>query len=108
MPAVYYIRTLRSMPPPISTSKGDVSFLVSTDPTVTSYAINVYAAGTSSPILVTVHLGLPHPIGSVITVNIASTLNALPAGNYDVTIVATNPGGSSESAVSNTFTVPLV
>ena len=87
---------------------GDVTFLPSADhATVTDYYANIYAGGTTTPVVTTQHFGHATPINGVIRVNLAGTLNALPAGNYDVTIVAVSPGGSTESAVSNVFTVPL-
>ena len=87
---------------------GDLTFKPSLDhATVTDYFATVYAGGTTTPAITTVHFGKPPIFNSVITVNIASVLNALPAGNYDVTITAVSPGGSTESAVSNVFTVPL-
>lgn len=107
MPAVYYIRRHRTMQP-VATPLGNVTFVPSVDhATVTSYSANVYAAGTVTPVVATQSIGKPTPQGGVITFNMAVTLNALPGGNYDVTIVATSPGGSSESGVSMVFTVPL-
>jgi hypothetical protein len=76
--------------------------------TVTNYTANVRAYG-SSTIVATHNLFKPTPDeDNIIYVNIASTLNALPAGNYDVRVQATGPGGTDESTDSNFFTVPLV
>jgi hypothetical protein len=44
----------------------------------------------------------------VITVNIQVMLNALPPGNYDAIVAVTTPAGTTQSNVSNAFTVPLV
>jgi hypothetical protein len=89
-------------------SVGDVTFVVSPDPTVTDYIGKVYAQGTVTPVLASQEFGKPPAPGGVCRVNIQGILAALPAGNYDVTITAVSPGGSTESAVSNVFTVPLV
>ena len=92
----------------ISSPIGNLSFTPSTG-TVTYYEARVYSEGTSAPVLTTKYLGVPNaaPATNLITVNIATTLNALTAGSYDVKVAAIGPGGTSESAQSNVFDVPL-
>lgn len=103
----YYIQTLRSAPLAIPLL-GDVTFVPSADyATVTSVTARVYAQGTTTPIVATQGLGKPPALGGTCTANMFATLSALAPGNYDVTIVETNASGSTESGVSNAFTVPL-
>lgn len=97
---------LRSVP--VSSPLGNLSYTPSVDP-VLYYEARVYAAGTSSPILTTQYLGDPavDPATNLVTVNIGRMLNALAPGNYEVTVAAIGSGGTSESADSNIFVVPL-
>jgi len=87
---------------------GDLTFTPSVD-AVLYYEARVYAEGTSSPILATQYLGVP-PVDANgrCRVNILSMLNAQAPGNYDVKVAATGSGGTSESAESNVFVVPVV
>ena len=86
---------------------GNVSFLPSTGD-VLYYEARVYAEGTSTPVVATHFIGLPTPgEDGRITVNIRSTLDALPAGNYEVTIAAVGGEGTSESAHGSAYVVPL-
>lgn len=88
---------------------GTVTFLASPEhASVTNYVANLYAAGTAVPILDTLSLGVPVPdSNNGIAVDVRTWLDAHPAGNYDVTVTAVTPGGSAESTVSNSFTVPV-
>ena len=87
---------------------GDVTFQISPDhfTTVTSYEARIRAEG-SSTVIATQNLGKPTPSGGSITVNLATILNAQAAGNYTVSIATTNASGTTDSAISNAFTVPL-
>lgn len=93
---------------PANTSLGELSFRMSPDhPTVTSYEARVRSQG-SSTILATQNLGKPTPDeDGICYVNIAALLNAQAAGNYEVTVAAISPSGTTDSSVSNAFTVPL-
>jgi hypothetical protein len=92
----------------VSSPIGNLSFTPSTG-TVTYYEARALAEGTSTPVLATKYLGLPNasPVTNLITVSIRTMLNALPAGSYDVKVAAVGPGGTSLSAQSNVFDVPL-
>lgn len=96
---------LRAM---VSSPIGNLSFTPSTG-SVTYYEARALAEGTSAPTLATKYLGVPNaaPATNLITVNIATMLNALPAGSYDVKVAAVGPGGTTLSADSNVFDVPL-
>jgi len=87
---------------------GDLTFTPSVD-TVTSYEVRVYAEGTTSSPVATQNIGVPTPDASTgkIRVNIRSILDNLAAGNYQVTVAATGAGGTSESAQTFPYTVPL-
>jgi hypothetical protein len=74
------------------------------DATVTSYTLNLFAAGTSTPAVATQNLGKPTVVNGQITVDISQVVVGLPPGTYDGTVTATGAGGSSTSAPSNTFT----
>lgn len=88
---------------------GDLTFQASPDhASATNYQVRVYAGGTVTPILATQNLLVPRPNeAGTITVNLQALLNPLSAGNYDVTVAVTTPGGTTESAASTPFTVPL-
>lgn len=88
---------------------GDLSWTTSSDhvTNVSHYEAKVRLASDNS-LVTTIYLGKPGGGNSVgVSINIAGRLNALPAGNYIVGVVAVNGSGSSESIASNTFTVPL-
>lgn len=94
----------------ISSPLGDLTFTPPvTGGTVQYYEARVYAENTTTPILATKYLGLPNadPVTGLITVNMATLLNSLAAGNYDVAVAAIGPGGVGTEGVSNVFTVPL-
>lgn len=88
---------------------GDLTWTTSSDhlTNVSHYEAKVRLASDNS-LVTTIYLGKPGGGNSVnVRVNIAGRLNALPAANYIVGVVAVNGSGSSESVASNTFTVPL-
>lgn len=89
---------------------GDVSFTASPDhASVTNYQIRVRLAGAFSTILTAVDIGKPTPNASnVIVWNIATELTALGAGDYEVTVATTTPGGTTDSGETSAFSVPLV
>lgn len=92
----------------VSSPLGDLLFTPSPD-AVLYYEARVYAEGTTTPILTTKYLGVPAieaPSGQV-RVNIARVLNALAPGNYEVTVAAIGSGGTSESAPTTAYVVPL-
>lgn len=83
-------------------------FTASTDhATVTSYRLDIFAAGanpsTATPVA-TRDLGKPAPVNGDIAVDITSTLQPLAAGTYFATVSAINSGGSSRSTPSANFT----
>lgn len=92
----------------VSSPLGDLSFTPSAG-TVLYYEARVYAEGTTAPLLATKYLGVPEADVATgkIKVNIRTTLDALPAGNYDVTVAAVGIGGVDESTHINAYTVPL-
>lgn len=92
----------------VSSSVGNVQFTPAAEP-VTYYEARVYAEGTTTPIRATKYLGKPSAdvVTNLITVNLATTLNALPAGNYVVGVAAVGPGGTSESISVIAYVVPL-
>lgn len=86
---------------------GDVTFVPSpNDATVTSYQINVYQYGTTT-IVANTNIGHPAAVGGIITVDLTTFFGTIAPGNYDVTVVAIAPGGSTESTISNAFSLPL-
>jgi hypothetical protein len=96
---------LRSIEP--SSTIGNLSWTPSSG-SVTYYEARVYAEGTTNPVLATKYLGKPEAAANgFITTTIRTTLNALSAGNYEVTIAAVGPGGTSESAHGSAYAVPL-
>lgn len=92
----------------VSSPLGDLTFTPSVDP-VLYYEARVYASGTSTPVLATKYLGVPSadPVTNLIKVNVRTMLDARPSGPYDVRVAAIGAGGTSESASSNAFDVPL-
>jgi hypothetical protein len=91
----------------ISSPIGNLSFTPSSG-SVTYYEARVYAEGTTTPILATKYLGKPDAgANGLITVNVATMLNARPAGNYEVIVAAVGPGGTTESSHAGAYAVPL-
>jgi hypothetical protein len=74
--------------------------------TVTQYNLDIFTAGanpaTASPIAKR-NLGKPSVVNGACTVDISTTISALPGGNYFATVVAVGSGGTSTRAVSPTF-----
>jgi hypothetical protein len=87
---------------------GIFTFTASADhASVTSYTINIYALGTSSPTVASVNIGKPTPAAdNSISYDITALVAPLTPGNYTAKVQATAPGGSSESMGIN-FAVPL-
>jgi hypothetical protein len=87
---------------------GDVAFNASPDhATVTSYTARLRVSG-SPTIVDTEALGKPTPDGNnVIVVALATFFSTQAAGDYTISILATDAGGSTDSAESNPFTLPL-
>jgi regulation of enolase protein 1 (concanavalin A-like superfamily) len=73
---------------------------------VTSYVVALYRSTdpiTAVPVA-TRDLGKPTPVSGVITVDISTLVNPLPAGTYYAVVRAVGSGGTSASAPSATFT----
>jgi hypothetical protein len=87
---------------------GEVAFNASPDhEIVTNYTANVRVSG-SSTVVATQSLGKPTPDGNgVIIVDLTSTFAGLSTGTYTVSILATAPAGSADSAESAAFSLPL-
>ena len=75
---------------------------------VTSYEARVRAEG-SSTVLDSVNLGkpIPHSTTGLCYANITGMLNGLAAGNYTTSIAAINSSGTTDSDVSDVFSLPL-
>jgi hypothetical protein len=94
----------------VSSPIGDVSFIPSSEPPfVTYYEARIYAEGTTTPVLATKYLGKPaaEVATGKIKVNMRTTFNALPNGNYVVGIAAVGAGGTSETISDIAYAVPL-
>jgi hypothetical protein len=87
---------------------GEVAFNASPDhASITNYTARIRVYGNST-VVATQSLGVPTPDGNnVIIVDLTTTLAAQTAGNYTVSILATSAGGSTDSAESAAFSVPL-
>lgn len=87
---------------------GDVAFNASPDhATVTSYTARLRVSGNST-VVASTSLGKPTPDGNnVIIVPLAGFLAYRAAGDYTISILATDAGGSADSAESPPFTLPL-
>lgn len=89
---------------------GDLTYTVNSADyaTVTSVEarLRVFGSGT---IIDTYGLGKPHEdtFGNV-RIGISNWLSRQAVGNYSVAVAFTNPTGTTESAVTTPFTVPLV
>jgi hypothetical protein len=73
---------------------------------VTRYQLDIFAAGanpSSATPLAGRDLGKPSIVSGECSVDVTSTINALPAGTYQATVSAIGPGGSSRSTAA-TFT----
>jgi hypothetical protein len=87
---------------------GDVAFNKSPDhATVTMYAARLRVSGNAT-VIETQPLGVPTPDGNgVIVAPLEGLLAGHTAGDYTISILATNASGSTDSAESNIFTLPL-
>lgn len=87
---------------------GEVSFTISQQHAeVTNYAARLRVSGNST-VVATQNLGVPTPDSyGVIVANLQATYNQLSAGDYTVSIATTTPLGTTDSAESNAFTLPL-
>jgi regulation of enolase protein 1 (concanavalin A-like superfamily) len=92
----------------ITTRPTSVSFNSSADHAtmVSSYAVALRRSvdPVSAPPVATRDLGKPSPVSGVITVDISTLVNPLPAGTYYAVVMAIGSGGSSTSTPSATFT----
>ena len=93
---------------PAGTPPTSVSFNASADhaSNVTSYAVALRRSvdPVTAPPVATRDLGKPSPVSGVITVDISTLVNPLPAGTYYAVVMAIGPGGTSTSTPSATFT----
>jgi hypothetical protein len=85
-----------------------VAFMASADhSTVSFYTVEIFQAGVnpdkSAPVR-TQNVGKPTPVNAEIIVDVATTIQSLPAGSYFITVSATGVGGTSRSGPSETFT----
>jgi regulation of enolase protein 1 (concanavalin A-like superfamily) len=74
--------------------------------TVTRYNLDIFTAGAnpaSAVPIATRNLGKPAVVNGTCTVDITTTISALPGGNYFASVVAVSSGGTSTRAVSPTF-----
>jgi hypothetical protein len=76
--------------------------------TVTSYEARVRAEG-SGTVLASMSVGkpIPHSTTGLCYADISSILSGLTAGNYTTSIAATNAFGTTDSGVSDAFSLPL-
>jgi regulation of enolase protein 1 (concanavalin A-like superfamily) len=73
---------------------------------VTSYTVAIYRSSdpsTGVPVA-TRDLGKPTPVNNLITVDISTLVNPLPAGSYYAVVRSIGPGGTTASTPSSTFT----
>lgn len=87
---------------------GDTAFEASPDHAiVTGYAARLRVYGNST-VVATEQLGKPTPDGNnVIVVPLEGFFAGRAAGDYTVSILTTSAGGSTDSAESSPFTIPL-
>jgi hypothetical protein len=73
---------------------------------VTSYSLNIFTAGanpsTAKP-AGSQALGKPPLVDGDMVVDVSSLIATLPSGTYFATVTAIGPGGTAQSASSNTF-----
>ena len=87
---------------------GDVRFTISPrHDSVTSYDVRVYPQAGGA-LVDSEDIGKPTPdhYGDI-NVNLTSFFGTIAAGNYTVAVAAIAPGGTSESVVSDAFSLPL-
>lgn len=73
------------------------------------YVANLYAAGTSTPLLDSLDIGKPTPDAfNQCTVDISTWLDGQADGDYEVRVAEVDGAANElESSESNAFTVPL-
>jgi hypothetical protein len=93
---------------PFPIGSGEVSFTISVDHArVTNYEARIRVFGNST-VVGTKALGVPTPDSySVCVVNLQSLYDLQSPGDYTISIAATTPSGTTDSAESNAFTLPL-
>lgn len=89
-------------------SVGETAFNASPDhASVTNYTARLRVSGNST-VVATQSLGVPTPDGNgVIIVDLTTLFAGRTAGNYTVSILTTTSGGSTDSAESTAFALPL-
>lgn len=89
----------------VSSPLGDLSFFPSSSAT-DYYEARIY--DSLDVLVATKYLGKSEVYADgKIKVNIRTTLDALPPGDYDVRVFQSGPGGTSESATGTPYIVPL-
>lgn len=87
---------------------GDVTFDVPADYETVQYAEARVRAQGSGTVVAAKLIGKPPAFNGVATCNVTALLQSLAPGDYTVSVALTNAGGTTDSAVSNAFTVPLI
>lgn len=87
---------------------GLLTFTVSPDhATVTNYTLRLRAQ-TSTAVLTSLGVGKPTPnASSICTLDLQGWLSTLSSGNYSVSVAASDAGGTTDSTLSNAFTISL-
>jgi hypothetical protein len=88
-------------PPPPQTWRLEFNASADHDTNVTSYRLDVFASGldpNTATALRSLDIGKPTPSGGLISADITSLISPLPAGNYQLTVLAIGPGGNTRSA----------
>ena len=87
---------------------GEVAFTASPDQAViTDYTARLRVWGNAT-VIDTLSLGVPTPDGNgIIIADLTSLFAGKAAGNYTISILATSEGGSTDSAESPAFSLPL-
>lgn len=92
---------------PRASAQGDIAWNPSPDhATLTSYEIRLYGYGGGS-LVATKNVGKPVIVGGDCLVNLATWFGTQAAGNYELKVAAIAPGGTTESTISNAFSLPL-
>lgn len=102
------LRAIANFVTTIRGTTGQVAFNANpSHATLISYTARVRVSGNST-VVATQGLGKPTPDGNnVIIVDMSATFAGLAAGNYTVSILATDATGSTDSAESSPFSLPL-
>lgn len=92
---------------PRAAAQGDVAWNPDPDhATLTSYEVRLYPQGGGS-LVASKNVGKPVIVGGDCLVNLATWFGTQPAGNYELKVASIAPGGTTESTVSNAFSLPL-